>query len=125
VNVAAQRRDPDSFLNWMAAMIRLRKECPEIGWGRCRILETGLPSVLAMQYTWRGNTVLTVHNFAEQPHELVLDSESLGGERLSDLVRQEELTAVEDGLVRIRLEALAYRWFRLGGLDYAVRRERE
>jgi maltose alpha-D-glucosyltransferase / alpha-amylase len=125
VNVAAQRRDPDSFLNWMAAMIRLRKECPEIGWGRCRILETDLTSVLAMQYTWRGNTVLTVHNFAEQPHELVLDSESLGGERLSDLLRQEELTAVEDGLVRIRLEALAYRWFRLGGLDYAVRRERE
>jgi maltose alpha-D-glucosyltransferase / alpha-amylase len=33
INVAAQRRDPDSFLNWTARMIRLRKECPEIGWG--------------------------------------------------------------------------------------------
>ena len=33
VNVAAQRRDPNSLLNWMERMIRMRKEVPEIGWG--------------------------------------------------------------------------------------------
>jgi glycosidase len=32
INVAAQRRDPDSLLNWMERMIRMRKEIPEIGW---------------------------------------------------------------------------------------------
>src|SRR6202051_2953868 len=33
VNVAAQRRDPDSLLDWMERIIRMRKEVPEIGWG--------------------------------------------------------------------------------------------
>ena len=33
VNVADQRRDPNSLLNWMERMIRTRQECPEISWG--------------------------------------------------------------------------------------------
>jgi maltose alpha-D-glucosyltransferase / alpha-amylase len=125
VNVASQRRDPESFLTWMARMIRLRKECPEIGWGRCRILKTKLPSVMALAYTWRDSTVLTVHNFAEQPHELTLKAEDVGADRLSSLLRQEELHADDSGRLHIRLDALAYRWFRPGGLDYAVRRRHD
>src|SRR5215510_15459807 len=34
VNVEAQRRDPDSLLNCIERMIRLRKESPELGWGK-------------------------------------------------------------------------------------------
>ena len=41
VNVADQQRDPGSLLNWMERLIRTRKECPEIGWGGCEVLETG------------------------------------------------------------------------------------
>src|SRR5215211_7678298 len=36
VNVAAQRRDPDSLLNWMERAFRMRKEVPEIGRASCR-----------------------------------------------------------------------------------------
>jgi maltose alpha-D-glucosyltransferase / alpha-amylase len=125
INVAAQRRDPDSFLNWTARMIRLRKECPEIGWGSYDVLDTGIPSVLAMRYAWRGNSLLIVHNFAERPHELRLKLDDHDGDRLSNLLRDEQLTADDDGTHHIRLEALDYRWFRIGGLDYAVRRHRE
>jgi maltose alpha-D-glucosyltransferase / alpha-amylase len=124
INVAAQRRDPDSFLNWMCALIRLRKECPEIGWGRCRVIDSPQPGVLVMTYAWRGNTVMTVHNFAQQPGEVALSAEEIGSDRLSNLMQQEELKA-EEGVLRIRLDPLAYRWYRLGGLDYAVRRERD
>jgi maltose alpha-D-glucosyltransferase/alpha-amylase len=35
VNVADQRQDGDSLLNWMERAIRIRKENPEFGWGRC------------------------------------------------------------------------------------------
>jgi maltose alpha-D-glucosyltransferase/alpha-amylase len=45
VNVADQRRDPDSFLNWTERTIRMRKECPEIGWGDWKILPTGTEQV--------------------------------------------------------------------------------
>ena len=33
VNVAVQRTDPDSLLNWFERRIRLRKSAPEVAWG--------------------------------------------------------------------------------------------
>jgi maltose alpha-D-glucosyltransferase / alpha-amylase len=125
VNVEAQRRDPGSLLSWTAKMIRLRQECPEIGWGRCTILETGSPHVLGLRYDWRGNSVLVVHNFDERPHELHVAPGADGADRLSNLLVAEELEPGENGVHKIALQALDYRWFRVGGLDYAVRRERE
>lgn len=124
VNVAAQRRDPGSFLNRIAAMIRLRKECPEIGSGRHEILDVGSEGVLAMRYDWRGNVVLVIHNFADRPREVRLRLEGEGADRLSNLRREEELEADENGVHHVALDALDYRWFRVGGLDYAVRRRR-
>lgn len=125
INVAAQRRDPDSFLSWTARMIRLRKECPEIGWGDWSILDAGSSSVLVMCYRWRGNAVLVMHNFGESPHEAVLRLHDDDADRLSDLLRDEELKVDDDGAIRVPLDALDYRWFRVGGLDYAVKRSRE
>ena len=50
---AAQRRDPNSILNWMERMIRMRKEVPEIGWGKFSFIATRTPKVLAMRYNWQ------------------------------------------------------------------------
>ena len=120
INVAAQRRDPDSFLNWIAGMIRLRKECPEIGLGTCTVLDAGAPNVLALRFDWRGNTVITVHNFDEGPHEVCLRLPEKPG-RLSNLLAPTEIDARADGSFPIPLDALEYCWLRAGGLDYAVR----
>ena len=30
-----------SLLNWMERLIRRRRECPELGWGRCTLLDSG------------------------------------------------------------------------------------
>ncbi len=122
VNVAEQRRDPDSFLNWTAKMIRVRKECPEIGWGRCTVLETGSPSVLGLRHDWRGNAVVGLHNFAENPCEVRIELEEEDVSRLSNLLADEDLEADREGGFRVALGALDYAWFRVGGMDYAVRR---
>src|SRR6201994_826185 len=44
-NVAAQRRDPTSLLNWMERLIRMRKEVPEIGWGAFCFVSARTPNV--------------------------------------------------------------------------------
>ncbi len=46
LNAAEQRRDPNSMLNWIERIIRMRKEVPEVGWGDFEVLELGdrLPS---------------------------------------------------------------------------------
>jgi maltose alpha-D-glucosyltransferase/alpha-amylase len=122
VNVEAQRRDPDSFLNWVVGMIRLRKECPEIGLGRCSMMDCGAPNVLGLRYDWRGNTVITLHNFDRRPQSARLRLAERGADRLSNLMAPEEVKARADRTFEIPLEGLDYRWFRLGGLDYAVKR---
>src|SRR6201992_2542779 len=57
VNVADQRRDPNSLLNWMERIIRMRKEVPEIGWGDFSFISAGTREVLVMQYRWLNNSV--------------------------------------------------------------------
>jgi maltose alpha-D-glucosyltransferase/alpha-amylase len=125
VNVESQRRDPGSLLNWMVGMIRLRKECPEIGWGTWSALPTGASSVLALCYEWRGNNVVVLHNFADQPAEARFRLEAEGGEHLSSLLSEDELHAGEDGQHRVMLPAFGYRWYRVGGFGYALRANRD
>ena len=54
VNVAQQRRDPESLLNWTERRIRMRKECPELGWGEFSVLRVDVPEVLAAHGHARG-----------------------------------------------------------------------
>jgi maltose alpha-D-glucosyltransferase/alpha-amylase len=122
VNVEAQRRDPQSLLTWTTHMIRLRQECPEIGWGSWEILPTGKPQALAMRYDWRGNCVVVVHNFDHQAHELQIKLEIEGGDLLVDLIAEEQSRADEQGVHYIAIDAYGYRWYRVGGLNYALYR---
>ena len=123
VNVEKQRRDPQSFLNWLVRMIRQRKETPEIGWGTCSILQTGHKSVLGLMYEWRGNRVVLLHNFSRQPQEVTLRVKGEGGDLLTNLLSESESRAQENGAHRIALEEFGYRWFRVGGLGYALKRQ--
>jgi maltose alpha-D-glucosyltransferase/alpha-amylase len=124
VNVAEQRRDPNSLLNWTERVIRMRKEVPEIGWGDFRVIETGAPEVLVMRYDWRDNAVVFVHNLGAVPREVRFDTGG-GGEDsglLVNLLSAEHSRADETGRHTLLLEPYGYRWYRLGGLDYLLRR---
>lgn len=122
VNVAAQRRDHDSLLNWMERIIRMRKEVPEIGWGDFSVVDAGNPAVLGLRYDWRNNAVLTLHNLSAEPSELDFAVESPdGSNRLINLLGDEHAEA-EGGRYRILVEPYGYRWYRIGGLDYILRR---
>jgi maltose alpha-D-glucosyltransferase/alpha-amylase len=119
VNVEQQRRDPSSLLAWTARMIRLRKQCPEIGWGEWRVVPTGSSAVLALQYRWRGNTMVCVHNLDDGAREARL---RVGERKLTDLLDADELHSRPGGVHRVPLEPYGYRWFRLGDLDQALAR---
>lgn len=123
INVETQRRDPNSFLNWMTALIRLRKECPEIGWGQWQILPTDNPRVLGIHYRWRGNSVIVLHNFDPHPQEIYLNLKPQNEARLVDLMANEESEADEKGVHLIWLKSYGYRWFRAGGLSHLLNLE--
>jgi len=123
VNVEAQRRDVGSLLNWTERLIRLRKECPEIGWGTYRILGTGNPAVLAMRYDWRNNAVITIHNFSEKPASVRIDS-GPEGDLCANLFAGEHSHALPNGKHRMVLEGYGYRWYRVGGMGHILKREK-
>ena len=123
VNVAQQRRDPNSFMNWMERMIRARKEAPEIGWGEPRVLQSGHPAVLALRYDWLGNAVLVLNSFSDAPVEIRFAAGGgEGSDLLVNILSDDHSRADTSGRHSIVLEPYGYRWFRLGGLDYILRR---
>ena len=123
INAAIQRRHPDSLLNWTERIVRMRKEVPEIGWGDFAVLNVRDPAVLAMRYDWRNNSVVFLHNLHDEPREVVLD---VGledeGRMLVNLLAEDHSKAEDSGKHRIVLEGYGYRWYRVGGLDYLLRR---
>jgi maltose alpha-D-glucosyltransferase / alpha-amylase len=123
INAAIQRRHPDSLLNWTERIVRMRKEVPEIGWGDFAVLNVRDPAVLAMRYDWRNNSVVFLHNLHDEPREVVLD---VGledeGKMLVNLLAEDHSKAKDSGKHRIVLEGYGYRWYRVGGLDYLLRR---
>jgi maltose alpha-D-glucosyltransferase/alpha-amylase len=73
VNVAAQRLDPDSMLNWTERAIRMRKECPEFGWGKVCFLKTDNPTVMAHACEYNGEMMVAVHNFSRAACAVTVD----------------------------------------------------
>jgi maltose alpha-D-glucosyltransferase / alpha-amylase len=124
VNAAEQRRDPNSLLNWTERIIRMRKEVPEIGWGDFEVLSIRDPAVLAIRYDWRNNSVLFVHNLDAIPREVEFSTGLKGneGRLLINLLTEDHSRAGEDGKHHLLLEAYGYRWYRVGGLDYLLKR---
>jgi maltose alpha-D-glucosyltransferase/alpha-amylase len=124
VNAAEQRRDPNSMLNWTERMIRMRKEVPEVGWGDFEILDTGTPQVFAMRYDWRNNSVLFLHNLDATPREVSFRTGLPAGrsDMLVNLLTDEHSRQGHRGRHDVLLEPYGYRWYRVGGLDYLLKR---
>jgi maltose alpha-D-glucosyltransferase / alpha-amylase len=123
VNAAQQRREPNSLLNWTERLIRMRKEVPEIGWGDFQLLATGDDSVFAIRYDWRNNSVVFVHNLKGTPREVSFDVGSpVADARLLVNLLSEDHSRSHDSWHRMLLEGYGYRWFRVGGLDYLLKR---
>ncbi|HEY1584316.1 MAG TPA: trehalose synthase, partial [Polyangia bacterium] len=118
VNEADQRRDAQSMLNWTERIIRMRKECPEIGWGNFEVVETRAPSVLALRYQWRNNALWVLHNLAGEAVEVDVREP----DELVNLLSFDDSKAGRGGRHAIALEPYGYRWFRVGRDNYLTKR---
>jgi len=104
----------------------MRKEVPEIGWGDFAILPSRDSAVLIMRYDWRNNSVLFIHNLDSKPREITFSAELREdletGRLLINLLSEDHSRGDKKGRHRLVLEGYGYRWYRVGGLDYLLRR---
>ena len=112
VNVEVQRLDPQSLLNWLERMTRLRKEHPAFGVGDCTFLDTGQPELLAHRCDHDGHSMFALHNLGARRARFTLDLGDGAGE-LHDVLRGRRREAPQDGRCRIELEPFGYSWLRL------------
>ena len=112
VNVAAQRREPDSLLNFLERLIRRRKETPEFGWGSSTLIETGAPQLFAHRCEWQGSTVAAVHNLSPSKARATLDLGVEQGEKVAidDLLEEREHRPNQDGTLDVELDGYGYAW---------------
>ena len=105
VNVAEQEHDPESLLNWMTRVVRLRRETPEIGFGEPAPVAVEDGAVLARRCDWRGRSVVCVHNLGGSSAGVRLD----GFDELVDLFTGKRSSP------DVELAPYGYRWFRSVG----------
>ena len=113
VHANGQRIDRESLFSIAQRLIRARRGATEIGWGDCRVVDTGETSVVALVSTWRGGRVLTLHNLADRP--VTIDcTEIIGDAKASSLLNAGIDISRSEGETTLRLAAFGYDWLRLG-----------
>ncbi|QNE16795.1 trehalose synthase [Kribbella qitaiheensis] len=114
VNVADQRRDPDSLFSWIKLLVQRYRESPELSWGTCTILATEAPSVFAHRSDCEGGTVIALHNFADEPAEVTIAvAGAAAGLRVADLLSGAVTEVGTDGTFRHRVEGYGCCWLRV------------
>jgi glycosidase len=118
VNVADQRRDPDSLLSFMKLLVRRYRESPELGWGTFEVLGQPHPQVLAHLSSWDDGALLALHNLGAEPRTVPLVLPDCGAtHRLEDLLGTGSTPVADDGSVELALEGYGYRWLRIVAAD--------
>jgi trehalose synthase len=112
VNVAQQRRDPSSMLNWMERLIRRRKEAGEFGFGTLEVLDVGQRALFAHSCDWDGRVVVALHNLGDRECEAHVES-LLGPDviEVAEIWSDREYKSPKNGCVQ--LGPYGYRWFRV------------
>lgn len=115
INVANQREDPDSFLNWFQRLIWLRRDTPEIGTGEHRFLDTNCTDVLAHCYTWEKHNLVVLHNLSSEDRTVTVQTDGAIGKNAHEILSDTNYKEADCEHGRFELKPYGYRWFRSGG----------
>lgn len=107
VNVADQRRDEGSMLNFMKRLIAIRKLCTVIGNESFEALRIAKPSVVAIRYH-NGHNLVVLNNLADKPVTAQLPSFDLVS-NLREVFADSDYDQVTDH--NVPLAAYGFRWF--------------
>ena len=118
VNVATQRSDPGSLLNWLASLIRTRRECGEIGAGSCRVIDTGNDAVLGLRYDdpAHDSAIVVLNNLSPDRHTIELDLTEREIETATSLFADRQYGPINPKSRRMRIDGYGFLWLRLDGI---------
>jgi len=113
VNVRDQSRNVGSLLRWFEQLIRVLRECPEIGLGTPSVVDVPVPrSVLVHRFDAGAGSILLVHNLADRAVTLDLSSVDSGPETY-EAFGDAAYEPLGRRLSGVTVNGWGYRWIRL------------
>jgi maltose alpha-D-glucosyltransferase/alpha-amylase len=114
VSVSKQRGERDSLMNWMAGLLRTRRECGEIGTGSWSAFPTGTDAVLGLTYEVPDSRLLIVNNLSGRTQRVRLDAAKAELTCVTEMFADSFYPEWEGD--EITLKPFGFRWLRLGGV---------
>ncbi|HET6243714.1 MAG: alpha-amylase family protein [Bacteroidetes bacterium] len=112
INVNEQQNNPDSFLNWMQRLISTRKQCPQLGYGQWRVLESDTKSVFSFYCEYEKDRIVLLHNFKGVKCDIKLDGSVKKFENLIEIFSNRKYPTIETLNAPISIDEYGYRWFK-------------
>jgi maltose alpha-D-glucosyltransferase/alpha-amylase len=116
VSVSSQRADSNSLLNWLTALIRVRRECGEIGVAKWTLVDAANDAVLCLRYDMDDTTILVLNNLSRARQTARLKLSAAEAETATDLLTDGTRDPLNAGDSRVELAPWGYRWIRLRGI---------
>ncbi|WP_439883233.1 alpha-amylase family protein [Pontibacter sp. MBLB2868] len=117
VNVASQYQHEHSLLEWMKRLIRLRKHCREIGWGKAIVLETDTPQVLVHSMAWQQSVLVFAHNLSGKALRFKIKSKKLHPRQFLQIFQDGDYEPTKEDTTELEINEYGYRWFRVNRLQ--------
>ena len=113
INVAAQRDNPDSWLNRMRELLSIRQEHPVFGRGELRLLSLQPHTVLSYLRITAEETVLVLNNLSPEPQKLFAELQEYAGKRPINLLTGESYPIITAAPYKLELQGYGYCWLKL------------
>jgi len=113
VNVAKQRSEPGSLLNWLRTMLEARRTRPEMGLGSFEVLDAGNAAILAYSRVLEDRVTLVLANFERETQHARIAGPQLEGRVAIDITTGDRLVEAGSDPFEMNLGALEFRWLEL------------
>lgn len=118
INVEESRSRPTSMLNWMRAMLKMRKRYPAFGLGSMTLLNSSDDAVLAYLRRDEQTTILCVNNLSTASRSATIDLPGMSGWHLTDVASGNPFPSVsEEETIDITLSRHAFYWLEVTFLE--------
>jgi maltose alpha-D-glucosyltransferase / alpha-amylase len=112
--VRSQQVDHGSLLSWFERLVRVLRECPEIGVGTCAVVDVPLPAgVVAHRFDAPEGSILLLHNLDDTPVQFDIGRLAGVAGRPSEVFSDSAYRSPATTLKGLELTGWGYRWIRL------------
>ena len=104
---------PNSLLTWMKQLIKVRRQCSELGEGPVQVIPVNKPNVLAHCYQAEQWQTVVLHNLAGQKSAVQVSLSQGSETEPVPLLGNGRLERQGDGQHRITLPGYGFQWYRI------------